>query len=152
MKAFSTMTNNFSVIVDGTLKDVKKGKDPGFDCGKVIITDNNGDEIFIYYLNENLLAYNNTKKKILTIGPDSINYITKDEGKPFSNTDINLNSTKDEDIKKGAKIAVIGVLANEKMRAKVITDEFIESINQVLKQFPDDNIPEIKEYIPITQL
>lgn len=120
----------------GELVD-KREKSGGFDIGDVTIRDDDGQECWIYFKNENLLAWDVQKEAPLAMGPDSICYLNLDSGLPFPNTEIM------GEVMPGAKIGVIGIKALPGMRNSRFINFFMESIH---------DFQPIPKYTPIEEL
>jgi hypothetical protein len=153
---FLEFLNNFSLpsykLFEGIITDKEIRETSGFDVGKITVT--NGDEtFFIYYKNESLLAWNVTKKCYVAMGPDSINFLTKKGAQPFTNADINSNPEKNStNIPLGTEIGIIGLCAYEKLQNPILAGLFLSNIQEILEAFPEDEVPALDRYIPLSEL
>lgn len=153
---FLEFLNSFSlpsyILFEGIITHKEERKISGFDVGKITVS-NGYETFFIYYKNESLLAWNVTKKCYVAMGPDSINFLAKKDAQPFSNTDINSDSEKNNrNIPLGSEAGIIGLCAYEKLQHTVIVDLFLSNIQEILAAFPDDHIPVPDRYIPLSNL
>ena len=74
--------NNFCFI-DGVISKIDNRTKDGFDVGKITLANDDG-EIWIYYKNESLLAWNPKDKKALAIAPDCINLLLSKKSDSFA--------------------------------------------------------------------
>jgi DUF917 family protein len=153
---FIGFLNSFSIIsytlFEGVITDKEERTISGFDAGKITVSNEN-ETIFIYYKNESLLAWNTTKKCYVAMGPDSINFLTKKDAQPFSNTDINSDLKKNpKNIPLGTEIGIIGLCAYEKLKNPILVDLFLANIQETLEAFPEDHIAAPDKYIPLSDL
>ncbi|HEY8036201.1 MAG TPA: DUF917 family protein [Methylobacter sp.] len=154
--AFLELLDNFSltsyVLFEGIITNKEERTISGFDAGKITVTNKN-ETLFIYYKNENLLAWNVQRKCYVAMGPDSINFLARKNAQSFSNTDINSDSEKNpENIALGTEIGIIGLCAYEKLNNAVIVDLFLSNIKETLAAFPEDQVPVPDRYIPLSSL
>lgn len=118
----------------------------GLDVGRVKLV-NETDELWIYYLNESLLAWNPKTKRPVAMGPDGITFVLEEPdsgypaGTPISNAGFNIN----------VRYTVVGIQAFPKIRNDQIINVFLEHTSNVLKDYPDDDV-HIDRYIPIEEL
>lgn len=139
-------------LFEGIITQKEEKKTSGFDIGKITIT-NGIDTIFIYYKNENLLAWNVTKKCYIAMGPDSINFLAKKNAQPFSNGDINSDSEKNsKNITLGTEVGIIGLCAYEKLQNAELVDLFLANIQEIIAAFPEDHVVAPSKYIPMSVL
>jgi len=139
-------------LFEGIITNKEERKISGFEAGKITVT--NGDEtIFIYYKNENLLAWNVTRKCYAAMGPDSINFLARKDAQPFSNTDINSDPEKNpKNIPLGTEIGIIGLCAYDKLQNTILVGLFLSNIQETLAAFPEDQVPIPDKYIPLPDL
>lgn len=137
--------NNFCFI-NGIISDIDNRTQNGFDVGKITLS--NGDsELWVYYKNESLLAWNPSERKALAIAPDCINLLLSKScgdfpaGTPLSTADIT----------KGQYCTVWGTACSDKMRNSDIESLFQIDIHQILTAFSDDKI-KIDGYINLETL
>jgi len=151
LDCLNSFTPNSYTLFEGIITDKEEREITGFDVGKITVS--NGDEtIFIYYKNENLLAWNVTRKCYLAIGPDSINFVTKRDAQPLSNADINSNPEKNpKNIPLKTEIGIIGLCAFDKLNNSVLVDLFLTNIQEILGAFPEDHVPIPEKYIPLSE-
>ncbi len=133
------------VFFEGTVTDIIYRKLAGFDLGKVVLRKEK-DELWIYFKNESLLAWNPQTKRPAAMGPDGIAYLTLDSdkyppGTPLSNAGIST----------GKRYAVMGVEAFKKMRNDTTVTAFMQNIREILEGFRDDKI-HLDGYIALEQL
>lgn len=126
----------------GIITKIDNRTSGGFDVGKVIIS-SGGRDIWIYYKNESLLAWDPVLWKPLSMGPDGIAFILAEDhvyesGTPVSNADIAEN----------VKYTISGFSCFDKLRDKRLVDMFMENIGFILAAFPEDKI-KVDQYIPI---
>lgn len=153
---FIGFLNSFSIIsytlFEGVITNKEERTISGFDAGKITVSNEN-ETIFIYYKNESLLAWNVTKKCYMAMGPDSINFLTKKDAQPFSNTDINSDLKKNpKNIPLGTEIGIIGLCAYEKLKDPILVDLFLANIQETLEAFPEDHIAAPDKYISLSDL
>ena len=123
-------------IFTGIVQPLGTQTQGGFDFGKVILRDDTAKrEVWVYYQNENLIAWDTQRTVPMVIAPDSICYVTP-EGKPFSNADIN-----DEIVNHPATI--IGIIARRELQ----TGSISESFKQIL-----ENLGYAGSYVPFPYL
>jgi DUF917 family protein len=133
-KLSSMDINNFCFI-DGIISKIDNRTKDGFDVGKITLSNDDG-EIWIYYKNESLLAWNPADKKALAIAPDCINLLlSKTSGDFTPGTPLST-----ADIKEGQSCTVWGTACSSKMRNPTIEALFQIDIQQILAAFPDDKI------------
>lgn len=133
-KLSSMDINNFCFI-DGLISKIDNRTKDGFDVGKITLASDQGD-VWIYYKNESLLAWNPTTKKALAIAPDCINLLLSKKSDSFaSGTPLST-----ADIKEGQSCTVWGTACSTKMRNPTIEALFQTDIQQILAAFPDDKI------------
>lgn len=120
----------------------------GFNAGKITVS---GDEtFFVYYKNENLLAWNATRGCCVVMGPDSISFLARRDAQPLSNSDINSDPEKNpKNIPLGTEIGIIGLRANQKLQNAVLVDLFLSNIQELLTAFPEDQILAPDRYAPL---
>jgi DUF917 family protein len=153
---FLRFLDSFSLLsyklFEGKIANKEVRETSGFDVGKITVTD--GDEtFFIYYKNESLLAWNVTRKCYVAMGPDSINFLTRKDAQPFSNTDIHSDPEKNpKNIPLGTEVGIIGLCAFEKLQHTVLVDLFLKNIQEILTAFPEDHVPVPDKYIPLPDL
>ena len=117
------------------------------DVGKYIMRDDEGKEIWIYFQNENLLAYDpeayqkhkKVEEGILAMGPDIITFLTYPEGKPVSNPDVQPCQ----------RYTVIGMAADRRVRNTPMIINFQKAINEILLQIDPGGDYDLVPYIPI---
>lgn len=134
------------LFIDGKITSIENRTAGGFDVGKVVLTDSSQQELWVYYKNESLLAWDPQLKKPRAMGPDGICFILSEQdvypsGTPVTNADIT----------EGTAYKVLGLSAFSKLRNSTLEPMFLENIQQVLVAFPEDGIS-IDRYIPIQAL
>jgi uncharacterized protein len=108
----------------------------GFDFGKVVLRNDAAKrEVWVYYQNENLIAWDTQKTVPMIIAPDSICYVTS-EGQPFSNADID-----DKIVNHPATL--IGIIARRQLQTGSILQNFKKSL---------ENLGYAGTYVPMTYL
>lgn len=115
----------------------------GFDFGKVVLRDDaRGREVWVYYQNENLIAWDTQSTVPMVIAPDSICYVTP-EGKPFSNADID-----DEIVNHPATL--IGIVARRELQTGSISESFkqiLENLGYAGSYVPFPYLHEVSQWI-----
>lgn len=106
------------LLYQGQIVKAEEQTTGGFDLGRVVMQGSDGSQAWIYNQNENLIAWQTDRILPLAMGPDSICYMTVD-GQPFSNADI-------DDTLRAQQVVLIGLRADEKMRAQNIVGQFLE--------------------------
>jgi len=87
------------------------------------------------------------------MGPDSINFLAKNDAQPLSNADINSDSEKNpKHIPLGTAIGIIGLCASEKLQDTVLVDLFLSNIEETLAAFPEDHVPVPDSYVALSDL
>ena len=133
-------------FINGQITDIDNRTKDGFDVGKIILSHEKG-EVWIYYKNESLLAWDPSSKKALAIAPDCINLLLSNASDKFpSGTPLST-----ADIAKQQYCTVWGTACANKMRNPVIESLFQKDIQQILAAFPDDNV-KIDGYISLEKL
>ncbi len=133
-------------FIDGQISKIDNRTHDGFDVGKIYLSHDNG-ELWIYYKNESLLAWDPTAKKPLAIAPDCINLLLSKASSHFaSGTPLST-----ADISEGLYCSVWGTACSTKMRNPVIEALFQKDIHQILAAFPDDDV-KIDGYISLETL
>jgi DUF917 family protein len=136
-------------LFEGIITGKEERKISGFDAGKITVA-NDDETCFIYYKNENLLAWNATRQCCIAMGPDSISFIARKDAQPLSNSDINSDPEKNpKNIPLGTGIGIIGLRANRKLQNAVLVDLFLSNIQELLAAFPEDRIPVPDRYKPL---
>jgi DUF917 family protein len=152
MKFLVSFRLNSCILFEGIIINKEERKISGFDVGKITVSNEN-ETLFIYYKNENLLAWNVTRKCHIAMGPDSINFLAKKDAQPFTNADINSAPERNpKHIPLGTATGVIGLCAFEKLKNPVLIDLFLSNIQEILAAFPEDNVPAPNSYIPLSDL
>ncbi len=96
----------------------------GFDYGKVILLDDESHrEVWVYYQNENLIAWDTQIPVPIAIAPDSLCYVTL-EGKPFYNADI-------DDKIVHQKATLIGIVARSQLQNGSILKSFKKALQNL---------------------
>lgn len=109
-------------LFTGIVQPPEEETQVGFDYGQVILRDDQSNqEVWVYYQNENLIAWDTQIPTPIFIAPDSLCYVTL-EGKPFSNADI-------DDQIVHHKATLIGIVA----RPELQTDSILESFKKALQ-------------------
>jgi len=131
--------------ISGIIRKIDNRTFGGFDVGKVILSTGN-KELWIYYKNESLIAWDPQTSKPLGMGPDGISFILAEDhvyesGTPVSNADI----------AEGVSYNVMGFSSFDKLRNPVLVDMFMTNIQSILAAFPEDHVS-IDQYIPIEKL
>ncbi|MCJ8319138.1 MAG: DUF917 domain-containing protein [Colwellia sp.] len=115
----------FSLALGDTLVELvsdpadSESTSDGFDRG-VMVFKNNSSEIHVINQNENLIAWDNKRDRPLAMAPDLICYLTP-EGDSLSNADL----------KKGDKIYLLGIKADDRLRKSPILDAFLDVLKTV---------------------
>lgn len=144
------LLSSFSVyniqFITGTITKIDNRTHGGFDVGKVIVTDSNGNEFWIYYKNESLLAWDPQFNQPRAIAPDGIVFLLAQDfefpvGTPVTNADI----------QQGISYTIMGLGAFEKLRNPTLEALFLQNIQEVLAAFPEDHVS-VTQYIPIENL
>ena len=145
-----TLTNlgidNYQFMT-GKLTQMDNRTSGGFDVGKMTFTRDNGNEFWVYYKNESLLAWDPVESKAMAIAPDCINMVLATStsnyqaGTPLSTADVTEGNT----------LTVWGTACSEKMRVAGLEKLFLKDIQQILSAFPEDKV-DITRYIPIEVL
>jgi uncharacterized protein len=136
-------------LFEGTIIHKDERAISGFDVGKITVTNEN-ETFFIYYKNETLLVWNETRKRYVAMGPDSINFLTRKAAQPFTHADINSASEKSyQNIPLGTEIGIIGLGAYSKMQDPVIVELFLSNIQETLAAFPEDHVPVPDNYMSL---
>ncbi|MDB9511975.1 DUF917 domain-containing protein [Kamptonema animale CS-326] len=104
----------------GTLKDVTEQTQGGFDRGIVTLENDGGEEVYVIYQNENLMAWRNDRPQPIAMAPDLISYMTP-EGLPLTNAD-NLKD------RIGQELILFGVQAREELRQGSILAAFQQAL------------------------
>jgi DUF917 family protein len=142
----SSMSIDNYCFIDGQITDIDNRTKDGFDVGKIVLSHNKGD-VWIYYKNESLLAWDPKNKKALAIAPDCINLLLSSATQKFpAGTPLST-----ADIAEQQHCTVWGTACSNKMRNPVIESLFQEDIQQVLSAFPDDNV-KVDSYTPLEKL
>lgn len=144
-KLSSMNIDNFCFI-NGQISHIDNRTQDGFDVGKITLQHDNG-EVWIYYKNESLLAWNPIDKKALAIAPDCINLILSEQSGQFSSG----TPLSTADITEKQQCTVWGTACSDKMRNSVITSLFQKDIQQILTAFSDDNV-QIDGYTSLEKL
>ncbi len=148
----NSFTLSSHVLFEGRITDKEERTISGFDAGKVTVS-NERETIFIYYKNESLLAWNATRKCLVAMGPDSINFLTLKDAQPLSNADINSNPEQNpKNIALGTEIGIIGLCAFEKLQHAKLVSLFLANIQETLTAFPEDRVIIPDRYIPLSSL
>lgn len=131
--------------LSGMITKIDNRTSGGFDVGKVIIS-SGSTEIWVYYKNESLLAWDPQKSKPLAMGPDGISFILAEDnvyesGTPVSNADISEN----------VSYHVMGFSSFDKLRNGSLVKMYMDNIQFIIKAFPEDKII-IDHYIPVENL
>ena len=131
-------------FLNGTITNIDNRTSGGFDVGKVTLS-TGAEELWVYYKNESLLAWDPQTKKPLAMGPDGISLMETtsiaETGLPFSTAGI----------KEGTAYTVWGFAISDKMRNPTTEGLFQQDINEILDAFPEDKVS-VSGYIPIEQL
>lgn len=148
----NSFTLSSHILFEGRITDKEERNISGFDAGKVTVS-NERETIFIYYKNESLLAWNATRKCLVAMGPDSINFLTLKDAQPLSNADINSNPEQNpKNIALGTEIGIIGLCAFEKLQHAKLVSLFLANIQETLTAFPEDRVIIPERYIPLSSL
>ncbi len=128
--------------ISGKITKIDNRTCGGFDVGKVTLSGPDR-ELWIYYKNESLLAWDPKSSKPLGMGPDGIAFLLAEDqdyksGTPVSNADIS----------EGISYNVMGFSAFEKLRNQTLVDMFMKNIQSILAAFPEDHIM-VDRYIPV---
>lgn len=134
------------IFIHGKIVGIENKTSSGFDVGKITLQHSKG-ELWVYYKNESLLAWNPKMNKAMAIAPDCINLVlSQDNGSFRAGTPLST-----ADIKEGDDCTVWGTACATAMRSPKIEALFQQDIKQILAAFPDDNII-IKRYISLQEL
>lgn len=141
------------VLFEGVLSDMKNSTEGGFDIGKMIFTDTAGEEFWVYYKNESLLAWDPLNKVAKVIAPDCINLVlTADFTDPATGKSVAAGSPlSTADVVKGMSCRVWGTSCSEKMRTTRMENLFMANIQQIEQAYPDDGL-QVQAYVPIEKL
>ncbi|WP_419812824.1 DUF917 domain-containing protein [Bacterioplanoides sp.] len=134
------------VLCNGLITKIDNRTASGFDVGKIVLKTMMG-ELWVYYKNESLLAWDPQEKQPKVIAPDCINFLK------FSETDqlYGTQPVSTADIAEGQVLTVWATACADKMRNPTIESMFLKDIHQINAAFPEDHI-EINTYIPVEQL
>lgn len=110
-------------LFTGTVQPPDATTQGGFDFGKVVLKQGVDREVWVYYQNESLIAWDTQDTVPMIIAPDSICYVTLD-GQPFSNADI------DERIV-GREAVLIGIVARPELQSGSILESFKSALEHL---------------------
>ena len=135
------------VLFEGALTSIRNSTAGGFDVGKLILTAVNGDEFWVYYKNESLLAWDPVNQVAKVIAPDCINLQLTTTGE-YGNAGEPLSTA---DVAEGMPLRVWGTACFDKMRSRHMVDLFMQNINEILRAYPDDGL-QVNGYISVETL
>ncbi|WP_027358331.1 S-methyl thiohydantoin desulfurase domain-containing protein [Desulforegula conservatrix] len=144
-KLLSSFNIRSYMWISGKITKIDNRSCGGFDVGKVILSAQER-EIWIYYKNESLLAWDPQASKPLGMGPDGIAFVLAEDhvyesGTPVSNADIS----------EGVSYNVMGFTSFEKLRNQTLVNMFMKNIQSIVAAFPEDHV-NVDVYVPIEKL
>lgn len=141
-KLLSSFAIRSYMWISGKITKIDNRTCGGFDVGKVVLSAP-GRDLWIYYKNESLLAWDPHTSKPLGMGPDGIAFVLAEDhvyesGTPVSNADIS----------EGVLYNVMGFTSFEKLRNPTLVNMFMKNIQSIIAAFPEDHI-RVDQYIPV---
>jgi len=136
------------LLFEGKLTDIKNTTAHGFDVGKLVFTNTDKEQLWVYYKNESLIAWDPQQGKPWVLAPDCINIrLLKDhgdklKGSPLSTADIAMHQ----------HCEVWGTACDAKMRDSRMVSRFQQNISQIIAAYPDDGLQHHVGYQPIEKL
>lgn len=112
------------ILFTGKINSVTEVTSGGFDTGQLSIKNQAGEELIIYNVNENLMAWNTRAKAPLILAPDMISFMATD-GTVFTNASSDLQTVQ------GKEVVVIGSQARPQMRSDYIIQAFMTVLRQM---------------------
>eukprot|EP01084_Bolivina_argentea_P209629 357037_1 len=119
------------------------------DLNRVVFLSDDDQQMAIYGLNENLIAFDLKKQQLRAMGPDGIAFLD-DKYQPLDITSIEQYKQKD------ITFTIIGVEAWDNLLKQNFVNAMTKTVEScsllIRKNYPQDNLPIINKYIPISEL